>query len=593
MSRRPKKPKNNPLDSVGGGAGSTGPQNRNAGVSSILDRNVKTLPSIIWSFRNGRKSSVGYDEPTYFGFAIDIHSQPAEAEGVFNPYTGLRANPLFYQPAWAELPADGSGKMQPNSTDDAFPELTSGANEANAIQYLNSYSLPLSNDADTNSAKGLLLKTKADSLTQIKLDQEYGGLASLNRGYYLMEFIKILNNIQDKTPWVMKELEGIQNLWKATQPEYDFKPIDLTITTDESVDLRITKLADTYRRATYDSFNGRKILAPNLEKFSMDVYLMDMRFIKDGLGDGLAINLGLNSPASYDESFSAQVSFGGIAFRCVGCSFDFSKFFDQTTSYKNSIGDSNFQPKIGIKVDRVIPATYFGDKSFGTAGFSDESLDIPGFAANALNGALNLGPFTGGVTRVLDAGRRALTNILGTPQRALNDALLGVQRRFDGAVDNFLGNSRLSSRPFEKKSAESLINERNTGQRGGDRYSDRTDAQVLADRRTSPINFDRFPGSNSQVLLDRKAPPIVNDMFPGVDVRPTAPITTDVFPGVDSRKARPIRSDVFPGSSQVVLNDREARPINGDVFPGDVPIMKTINQRKFGGKIFSPNPLKP
>jgi hypothetical protein len=561
MSRGRKKP-NNPTDGIGRGVGSTGPQKTNSGVSAILDRNTKNLPSIIWSFRNGRKTSVGYDEPTYFGFAIDIHSQPAEATGIFNPYTGLRANPLFYQPEWAGLPTNGSGKMDANNTDDRFPELTSNVNEANAIQYLNSFSLPLSKDADLRSSKGLLLKTKADGLTETKLTQEYGGLDALNRGYYLMEFIKTLNYIQDKTPWVMKELDGIQNLWKATLPGYDYKPVELSLTADESVDLRITKLADSYRLATYDSFNGRKILSPNLEKFSMDIYLMDMRFIKDGVGSDSIINLGVSGSATYDETFSAQVSFGGIAFRCMGCTFDFSKFFDQTTSYKNSISDTNFQPKIGIKVDRVIPATYFGDKSFGTSGFGEENADIAGFLGGALGGALNLGPFTGGVTRVLDAGRRSLTNILGTPQRALNDALLGVTRRFDAAVDNFLGNSRLSSRPFEKKSVESLLGERKSVQ---------------------PINNDLFEGSEP-----RTAPPINKDLFEGSEPRTAPPINKDLFEGRDIRTKLPIRSDVFPGK-----DIKTANKIRQDVFPGDVPIMKAINQRKVGGKITSQNPLKP
>ena len=159
---------------------------------------------------------------------------------------------------------------------------------------------------------------------------------------------------------------------------------------------------------------------------------MDLRFLKNGENVGLNINaaLGLGSSAQYDETFSGQVNFGGIAFRCMGCRFDFSDFLENAAQTKSSTGESssNLQPKIKIIVDRVMPATYFGDKAFGTAGFfDDEAGSNPLFGG--LGGALDLGPFTGGITRVLSAGRRALTNILGAPQRALNDALLGLERQ--------------------------------------------------------------------------------------------------------------------------------------------------------------------
>lgn len=571
---------NNSATSIGPGDGASARVDgkKAADIASIvLDKRTNRLPGIISSFRNSRLST-GYDEPTYFGFAIDIHSQKAESTNTYNPYTGLRSSPLFYLPEWAGLSANDSGITKVNDGT-TFSQLLNSADEACAIQYLNSFSLPLSQTNDELAARQVTLKSAADSTITNRPAGE------LNRGFYLMEFIKVLNSIQEKTPWVFKELDGIPNLWKASQAGYKWEPVTLTLTCEETVDLRLTRLADAYRMLSYDSFNGRKILPNNLEKFSMDVYFMDLRFIKNSNSSGgIQIRLpGLGNSATYNEEFAAQVNFGGVAFRCMGCRFDFSDFLENSTQTKTSIGESaGLQPKIKIIVDRIVPATYFGDHAFGISGFEDEFTAGATLLGNALGGALNLGPFTGGVTRVLDAGRRTLTNILGTPQRALNDALLGVQRRFDGAVDQALGNSALSSRPFEKKSAESLINERGSSPISNDVFPG-ADGRLAA-----PISNDVFPGVDI-----RPTSPILNDVFPGVDVRPATPIANDVFPGVDSRKARPIRSDVFPGSNQVVLNSREARPINSDVFPGDVPILKTINQRKFGGKIFSPNPLKP
>ena len=546
-------------------ADTTGGDKRTSWVASIVnDKNTKSLPNIIQSFRNSRLST-GYDEPTYFGFALDIHSQLSEAKITENPYTGLRANPLFYLPDWAKMSSNGSG-ITPVNTGKNFKELINNADEACAIQYLNSFSLKLSQTKDETLPKGLLLPSAAAATVKNRPK------GALNRGFYLMEFIKTLNQIQEKSPWAFRELDGIPKLWQACQAGWDFKPIELTITGDETVDLRLTRLAEAYRLLSYDSFNDRKVLPPNLEKFSMDIYFMDLRFLKNGENVGLNINLGFGGPsAKYDEAFSGQVNFGGIAFRCMGCRFDFSNFLENATPAKSATGESsgNLQPKIKIIVDRVMPATYFGDKAFGTAKFSaDEAGETTLFGG--LGGALDLGPFTGGITRVLSVGRRALSNILGAPKRALNDALLGIERKFESAVEDALSKGPLNSRPFDKFSPTDLT-------------------AVTKERGANPINDDLYDGSLIQVLTQRKeGGKITKDTFPGKDTRTTLPIKNDIFPGKDTRTALPIKNDMFPGKETTQIGK-----INTDIFPGDVPIMKAVNQRKVGGKITSQNPLKP
>ena len=542
-----------PGGSLSGGSSQPFGKETNAGIKSIVnDTNARSLPSIIESFRKGRLS-LGYEDPTYFGFAMDIHCQDSEASNIYNPYTGLRANPLFYFPDWANIAGNGSG-LGPVNEGDTFEDLRQ-ASEACAIQYLNSFSLPLSKTSDEMLPHLLPLNSAANELsTPLRPAGE------LNRGFYLMEFSKILNYIQEKTPWTFKQIDGIQNLWKASQAGYNYAPIELTITTDETVDLRITRLAETYRMLSYDAFNGRKVLPPNLEKFSMDIYFLDLRFMKDASPDGTIVD-GKTAP-DYTVGFKSQVNFGGIAFRCFGCKFDFSNLLENITEVKSSIQESGgFQPKFKITVERVLPASYFGDRAFGTAGFVDDEYAGSLNLGNALNGSLDLGPFTGGVNRILSAGRRALTNVLGAPQRALNDALLGLQRRFESGVDNLLGsNAAVNSRPFEKKSVETLLNE----------------------RKGQAITNDIFPGVDT-----RTANPIKNDIFPGVDNRKANPIKRDEFLGADVRTAAPIKNDVFPGASSVA-----GGKINNDVFPGDKPILNLVNQRKAGGKISSQNPYK-
>lgn len=542
-------------------------QNRSA-INSILDKDTKSLPGIIGAFRNGRTDQVGYDDPTYFGFAIDIHSQQAEASTMYNPYTGLRSSPLFYMPEWQNANLDyASGIMTKNTAGDTFPELMD-ASEACAIQYLNSFSLDLDDTKDEFEPTQVKLNSAANVLAKAKRPTG----AKLNRGFYLMQFIKLINDIQDKTPWVFKEIDGISNLWKASQPGTELTAVELTITCDETVDLRITRLAETYRMLSYDSFNNRKLLPNNLEKFSMDLYYMDLRFLKNATNTTASSAIGGSGVAEYDKNFSAQVNFGGIAFRCMGCRFDFSNLLESSSAVKASLGDSgNFQPKFKIIIDRVLPSSYFGDMAFGTRALTEDTI-MPGEenSGNALGGALNLGPFTGGVNRILSAGRRALTNILGAPQRKLNDALLGIQQRFEGAIDDFLGDSpALSSRPFDKWSPTDL-------------------EAVQKERGTIPINDDVYVGSQLTILTQRKVGGKINtDAFPGKDTRTAIPIKTDVFPGKDNRTKLPINTDVFPGESTIPSVKNKI-----DVFPGDVPLMDTLNQRKSGGKITSQNPLK-
>ena len=534
-------------------------------ISAILDKDTKSLPNIIGAFRNGRTDQVGFDDPAYFGFAIDFHSQESEAKEIANPYTGLRSSPLFYLPNWPGAPLDkATGIMTKNTAGDNFSELVANANEACAIQYLNSFSLDLAETPDEIEPQRLTIHTAAKDLENRKRPA-----GKLNRGFYLMEFINILNTIQDKTPWVFKELTGIPDLWKASHDATDLKPVTLSLTCDETVDLRITRLAETYRMLSYDAFNNKKVLPPNLEKFSMDIYFIDLRFLRNATNTSATSLIG-SGQAEYDETFSAQVNFGGIAFRCFGCKFDFSNVLESSASVKASLSDSNFQPKFNIVIDRVLPSSYFGDLAFGTRSLTEDAV-LPGDTNGSLAafGALNLGPFTGGVNRVLSAGRRALSNILGAPQRMLNDALLGIERQFDAYVDNQLGEGPLNSRPFDKWSPTDLDT-------------------VEKERGAVPITNDVYVGSMVTILNQRKAGGKINkDLFPGKDTRTGLPIKNDIFPGVDNRSRLPINNDVFPGQST-----QPSGKINNDIFPGDIPIMNLVNQRKAGGKITSQNPFK-
>lgn len=530
-----------------------------ASIASIFDKKTDTLPNIIYAFRNGRTESVGNEDPTYFGFYLDIHSNDVEAKEIENPFTGLRANPLFYFPKTEGSLDVETGWMKDLNDGTNFTNLKSDPSEASAIQFLNHFGNDtLEDEYEEIWSNSVPLKNRANStLDGIKPDPGF-----LNRGYYLAEFKHLLNLVLSQSPWVFKEVDGINSLWEHS---HNSKVVEatLTIKCEESVDLRITKLAHYYKMLSWDSFNNRKVLPHNLEQFSMDLYLMDLRFLKSGAdSSGINIGLGFGPGAFYDSSFSAQINFGGIGFRCMGCTFDFSGFLDSYASgVKSSITETSFQPSFKIKIKRVLPATYFGDQSFGFASLGEPNSFVTTSLTSALNGALDLGPFTGGVTRVLTAAKNKLANILGTPQRMLNDALMGVQQNFNAGVDNFLGENGLKLSPYgPTPTVEELVN----GRRG------------------SSLTADVFTGTDT-----RTGTPIGTDVFPGKDIRKAKPIKRDEFTGTDNRTALPITTDVFPGAS-----NQTASPIKVDVFPGDVPASSLVNQRKVGGKITSQNPYK-
>ena len=565
----------------------------------INGRTISKLPNIIWQYRNARESSVGYDEPTYFGFFIDIHSRNTDADNMINPFTSGRANPLFYYPNNDPGNPNEYGKMSvinDGKNTEYNETLGKFINEASAIQYINHFSADLAFTPDEYYAKELLFTKAADE--QMKNFKLKPNSNEINRAYYLVNFKSLLNLIQDRTPWTFKEIDGINSLWsstfgnKAASVTEQNPEIVLSITCDESVDLRVNKLAYYYKMLAYDSFNKRKVLPHNLEEFSMDVYFMDLRYINK-----------LGSDGSIDQDFKNQINFGGVAFRCYGCTFDFSGMHDGYASQVKSTTDTNeHMPKFKIKVSRVLPATYFGKDSFGegfdtnNVGSLEPAQRFRPEERDAFDGGFDLGPFTGGVTRVLTQVQTAATNLINQPIAALNDAVAGIQRRFEDAVSAGLARNGVQTNPYGKKTAEELL-----GSRKGD--SSKSDIFPGQDKRTSnPINNDVFPAtlpgvnlqgpqivikqmdnvfpkntaSNLAPILDdvfsdptppNTAPPIGKDIFPGSDIRTAAPITTDVFPGQDTRTAAALTGDVFPGQ-----DTRTAAALTGDVFPGQLEI---------------------
>jgi len=107
------------------------------------------------------------------------------------------------------------------------------------------------------------------------------------RSQMLKQFKILLRDITKNQPWFFQSIDGLDSLYKVArggfqdqEKESDFNPsraATITVTTLESLNLRITALADLYNHATFDFINMRETVPRNLRRFRMYIYVTDLR----------------------------------------------------------------------------------------------------------------------------------------------------------------------------------------------------------------------------------------------------------------------------------------------------------------------------
>jgi len=107
------------------------------------------------------------------------------------------------------------------------------------------------------------------------------------RAQMIKQFKILLRDITKNQPWFFQSIEGLDSLYKVARGGYqdqekesDFNPsraATIEIKTLESLNLRITALADLYNHATFDFINMRETLPRNLRRFRMYIYVTDLR----------------------------------------------------------------------------------------------------------------------------------------------------------------------------------------------------------------------------------------------------------------------------------------------------------------------------
>lgn len=272
----------------------------------------------------------------------------------------------------------------------------------------------------------------------------------VDRENMLKKFKSILKYLTFEAPWYFQEIQGLDKMWTAsTNVSQGTKTTEITISTLEAVDLRITELASLYRNAIYDKHNLRERVPDNLRWFAMDIYVAEtrnMRYTIPGAAGNLLndnriagfTNSLVTTASTVTSSFgntdptSTMEQFGYVKFKCRQCEFDFSESFPENGSGRLSIetgktpATSKFKIKIGYFEEE---ASFFdGTKIYDNA--TQARLNDPwafrGQMQNArdkVNSVSNL-PFIKGVTdKVGAASQRALEKIGGFVPDALRAAI--------------------------------------------------------------------------------------------------------------------------------------------------------------------------
>jgi len=197
------------------------------------------------------------EDPTYLGFKIVFDP------GILpiNPEYGWAPSPLLRAQNYTEA----NGASFASSLGNPFGQPQYERRQSDVIYY---------------STYNYLLEREAN----------FPGPNTQRRAQALRQFQKLLEEINRKSPWFFQSVSGLDELGKlgsrgGFQVEDGFDNFNsqrtsggtLTINCLESLNLRISALADLYNQATFDYDNMRYLVPRNLRKFTMWIFVTEIR----------------------------------------------------------------------------------------------------------------------------------------------------------------------------------------------------------------------------------------------------------------------------------------------------------------------------
>ena len=219
--------------------------------------------------------------------------------------------------------------------------------------------------------------------------QDFLGVRSDQRKYMIRAFKRALDFINRRCPHYFQSVTGLDSLLKSPIGNFHKQANSLkragTLTIDclESIDMRISAMAELYRKAIYDYTNHRVMLPENLRKFRMWMVVTEIRNIqlKQGGIDDLLNPFSIPSVAqgaNFLENFNSQTGllkemfesddasdrpgaadFGSYdmmpyawVYQFDKCEFDFDETYPFGSSIDNK-GGSAVSTKFSIHVGKV------------------------------------------------------------------------------------------------------------------------------------------------------------------------------------------------------------------------------------------------
>lgn len=170
-----------------------------------------------------------------------------------------------------------------------------------------------------------------------------------NRANAIKEFGEAMKRLVDDTPYYIQSIDGMNDIWKIQGGEKDafnnFRTAGKALTFEclESIDLRMTALADLYRKATFDEYYMRELLPENLKWFSMTVDIAEIRnfhTVKQSLVSGGGGVESATGEAKFEfADLDSLISI--MSFRFQKCMFDFSESFPMKDTIMMGGGEAN------------------------------------------------------------------------------------------------------------------------------------------------------------------------------------------------------------------------------------------------------------
>lgn len=262
-----------------------------------------------------------YEDPTYLGFkiVIDFGALPVRDDD------GLPPSPLFKEQSY--IPSGFSSANPFGQPQYSYRTSPNGAiNFYSAISYLQ--------EREANFPRG---GKRSDMLIQFK-----------------NSFSDLLNN----SPWFLQSIQGLDQLplvarkGFAVEATSEFNPQRtagkaLEFTTLESLNLRMTALADLYNQATFDYDNMRELVPRNLRKFTMYIFVSEIRnFFKTSrlIGSSAALTTIDNLTTLLGSGNNPGTNLGNVA-------------DEQNSEYNGGSSDTNpassFNSFVGNALDRA------------------------------------------------------------------------------------------------------------------------------------------------------------------------------------------------------------------------------------------------